>query len=602
YMLAFLIHGKTKAAPKCESEVVVLTKTTSTLLPHEPQSHLTWTDITDLLETKLTSTAFDQTLREFDVPLRTAGSDGDTRLGNKIVQKFKELEMDPWTDTHHVRLQTPDKDKPNRVIFGSNNFRPGGFLAYSGNGSAQGKLVYANYGRPEDFAVLSKNKIDVKNSVLIVRSGNISFAQKVANAEERGAVAVLIYPDSQDYKYASTEIYGHVHLGSGDPYTPGFPSFNHTQFPPTKSAGLPNIPAQSINSQMAKTILQSIGGPIPGGDTGFVGGDTTLSYALGGVENITVEVNNALVFKEIHNVFGVIKGFVDPDRYVVLGAQRDAWGPGYARATVGTATLIELAKAIRDMVEKDEFRPRRSIVFASWSAGEYGSVGATEWLEAYTSSLDKSVLTYISLDGIVQGIGSFRASASPLLQNILDSAMKSVTAFKCFPQVYTQTMVVQASMMHPMSMDDPAYPFLASSGIPSISFQFTSQPTDEYEYYNTLLDSKDHLDYGTSHKTSSVVALAAQLAGHMALRLVHSHLLPFEVTGYKRLLNRKVYQVNNHVSEVVKSGQLQDVSTKWLFRAQSSFQRAADALDKDIRNTDLSDAEACRLLNDRIMR
>lgn len=29
----------------------------------------------------------------------------------------------------------------------------------------------------------------------------------------------------------------------------------------------------------------------------------------------------------------------------------------------------------------DGFRPRRSIMFASWSAGEYGSVGATEWLE-----------------------------------------------------------------------------------------------------------------------------------------------------------------------------------------------------------------------------
>ena len=29
----------------------------------------------------------------------------------------------------------------------------------------------------------------------------------------------------------------------------------------------------------------------------------------------------------------------------------------------------------------DGFKPRRSIVFASFSAGEYGSVGATEWLE-----------------------------------------------------------------------------------------------------------------------------------------------------------------------------------------------------------------------------
>uniref|UniRef100_A0A3B4AMI8 Uncharacterized protein n=1 Tax=Periophthalmus magnuspinnatus TaxID=409849 RepID=A0A3B4AMI8_9GOBI len=493
---------------------------------------------------------------DFDRPSRLAGSADDTNLGNKIFEMFKELEMKPWTDVHHVRVQTPDSTKPNQVIFGLNVFKPQGYLAYSGTGKAQGPLVYANYGRPEDFAVLSNYKIDVKNCVVILRSGKISFAQKVANAEEKGAVAVLIYSDSQDYNYVpNTEVYGHVHLGSGDPYTPGFPSFNNTQFPPTKSAGLPNIPAQTITSTMAQTILQSIGGPVPDRDTGFLGGQASLSYSLGGIENITVEVSNTLVFKEIHNVFGVIKGFIDPDRYVVLGAQRDAWANGYASANVGTSTLIELAKVIRDMVEKDGFKPRRSIVFASWSAGEYGSIGATEWLEAYTASLDKSVLAYISLDGIVQGHGSFYASASPLLQNILDNAMKTVKP----------------------------YPFLASSGIPSISFHFTSSNSDEYEYYNTFLDTKDHLDYKTAHKTSSSAAVAAQLAAQMALRLVHDHVLGFDVTAYKNLFN------------------LKDVSVNWLYRAKASFQRAADAIDNDIRNTDLNDPEACRLLNDRIM-
>lgn len=47
-----------------------------------------------------------------------------------------------------------------------------------------------------------------------------------------------------------------VHLGSGDPYTPGFPSFNHTQFPPTKSSGLPKIPAQTLAAKDALILLQ----------------------------------------------------------------------------------------------------------------------------------------------------------------------------------------------------------------------------------------------------------------------------------------------------------------------------------------------------------
>lgn len=44
--------------------------------------------------------------------------------------------------------------------------------------------------------------------------------------------------------------------------------------------------------------------------------------------------------------------YVCADRAVVLGAQRDAWGKGYTRATVGTSVLMQLAKVIREMVDK----------------------------------------------------------------------------------------------------------------------------------------------------------------------------------------------------------------------------------------------------------
>lgn len=92
-------------------------------------------------------------------------------------------------------------------------------------------------------------------------------------------------------------------------------------------------------------------------------------------------VNNVLKEARILNVFGVIKGFEEPDRYIVVGAQRDAWGPGAAKSSVGTALLLELARMFSDMVLKGGFKPSRSIIFASWSAGDFGAIGATEWLE-----------------------------------------------------------------------------------------------------------------------------------------------------------------------------------------------------------------------------
>uniref|UniRef100_A0AAQ5XQ32 Transferrin receptor protein 1 n=1 Tax=Amphiprion ocellaris TaxID=80972 RepID=A0AAQ5XQ32_AMPOC len=473
-------------------------------------------------------------MQEFALPSRSAGSQDDMKQADRIFNEFTKLEMEPWTDVHYVQLQTPDSKAPNHVVFGSVDFKPTGYLAYSATGKVQGKLVYGNYGRPEDLEVVKKKNVELKGSVLLLRAGKISFAEQVANAEKERVAAVLIYPDTQDYSFRTdTVLYGHVHLGSGDPYTPGFPSFEHTQFAPTLSSGLPKILAQTITANNAAALLQKIGGPAPDASSGFKG-KLDVPYDLGGIENITVEVNNMLVNREIHNVFGVIKGFTDPDRYVVLGAQRDAWGEGYAKATVGTSILMELARAVHKMVEEDGFRPRRSIVFASWSAGEYGSVGATEW---------------------------------------------------------------------PMMMDDPAYPFLAFAGIPSVSFHFISSNSESYTYYGTNLDNIDHLNYQTNHHTSEMTAAAAQFAGQMALRLVHDHLLSLDVSRYKSLLTTTVTGVFQRIRQLSQVGFFLLISIPtWLSSARGSFQRAADSITNDIENTDLSDNEACRILNNRIMR
>ncbi|CAJ0965944.1 unnamed protein product [Ranitomeya imitator] len=114
----------------------------------------------------------------------------------------------------------------------------------------QGGLFYVNYGRVEDFQVLRSQAINVSAALVIVRAGQISFAEKVNNAEEAGAVGVLIFPENVE-----SPVYGHVHFGTGDPNTPGFPSFNHTQFPPFRSSGLPKMLVQAISLSSARSLL-----------------------------------------------------------------------------------------------------------------------------------------------------------------------------------------------------------------------------------------------------------------------------------------------------------------------------------------------------------
>ncbi|XP_034693739.1 uncharacterized protein LOC117920369 [Vitis riparia] len=46
----------------------------------------------------------------------------------------------------------------------------------------------------------------------------------------------------------------------------------------------------------------------------------------------------------IHNVFAVIRGSEEPDRYVLLGNHRDAWTYGAVDPNSGTAVLLDIAR------------------------------------------------------------------------------------------------------------------------------------------------------------------------------------------------------------------------------------------------------------------
>ncbi|XP_069623655.1 transferrin receptor protein 2 isoform X3 [Ranitomeya imitator] len=280
-----------------------------------------------------------------------------------------------------------------------------------------GGLFYVNYGRVEDFQVLRSQAINVSAALVIVRAGQISFAEKVNNAEEAGAVGVLIFPENVE-----SPVYGHVHFGTGDPNTPGFPSFNHTQFPPFRSSGLPKMLVQAISLSSARSLLGTLSGvSVP---------DNFLLHGLGPTltsrgHKVRLQVHNVPRSEELHNVFGSITGRHEPEHYIVVGAQRDSWGPGAARSGVGTAILLELARTMAMMVHNG-FQPRRTILFVSWDGGDFGSIGATEWLEGYLSMLHLKVAAYVSLDTPVLGDENFIAKTSPLFTSLIENIIKQV--------------------------------------------------------------------------------------------------------------------------------------------------------------------------------
>ena len=50
-----------------------------------------------------------------------------------------------------------------------------------------------------------------------------------------------------------------------------------------------------------------------------------------------------------------------------------------------------------------DWRPRRTIVFCSWGAHEYGLVGSYEWTQQHATVLGQRAVAYLNVDTAVSG-------------------------------------------------------------------------------------------------------------------------------------------------------------------------------------------------------
>ncbi|RLW00775.1 hypothetical protein DV515_00008696 [Chloebia gouldiae] len=564
---------------------------------------LYWPALRKMLSSKLTVSSLEANLRQREGKNSfEAGKVEDESTASHIHDQFTSFRLDDvWNDEHYVRLQDKGSSKNQVFIIDYDEEElesPDAYVAYSKSGTVTGKPIYVNYGRKEDFQKIRNMHVSMNGTIIIFRAGKITLAEKVANARKEGAVGALMYlGPSKDNRADSYAPFGHAHLGTGDPFTPGFPSFNHTQFPPVKSSGLPQIPVQTISREAAARLFGKMDGEkcLEEWTADIMGCKVTVSSSSKMTVKLTV--NNVMVDRKILNIFGVIKGFEEPDRYVVLGAQRDSWGPGAAKAGVGTAILLELARVISDMVKNEDYKPRRSIIFASWSAGEYGAVGATEWLEGYSTTLHAKAFTYINLDTAVLGSRDVKISASPLLYSLLEATMKTVKdPTNNSGYLYDKAGSDWIKKVVPLDLDNAAFPFLAYSGIPVVSFGFYNEG-DEYAFLGTTEDTLANLKEKTD-KLYPLMYTAAEVAGQIALRLTHDHELFLDFGRYSDELlsfQEKLWHFNTNVKEL-------GLTLNWLYFARGDFQRAANTLRRDIENSDRENRIVRRALNDRVMK
>ncbi|XP_005413764.1 PREDICTED: transferrin receptor protein 2 isoform X2 [Chinchilla lanigera] len=562
----------------CGDSVLVVSEDNSEQGLDSHQGTLYWSDLQAMFLRLLGEGHLEDTIRQTSRRERMAGSAGMAALAQDILAVLSRQKLDHvWTDTHYVGLQFPDRAHPNALHWVDEDGTvgeqlpledPDAYCPYSATGNVTGKLVYAHYGRPEDLQDLRARGVEPAGCLLLVRVGETSFAQK-------------------------------VHLGTGDPYTPGFPSFNQTQFPPVASSGLPSIPAQPISADIASHLLRMLKGPV--GPQEWQGHLPATLYRLGPGPVLHLSVNNHRTSTPISNIFGCIEGFAEPDHYVVIGAQRDAWGPGAAKSAVGTAILLELVQTFSSMVSNG-FRPRRSLLFISWDGGDFGSVGSMEWLEGYLSVLHLKAVVYVSLDNAVLGDDKFHAKTSPLLINLIENILKQVDSPNHSGQTLYEQVVFtnpswEAEVIRPLPMDSSAYSFTAFAGVPAVEFSFLEDDQD-YPFLHTKEDTYENLHRMLQGRLPAVAQAVAQLAGQLLIRLSHDHLLPLDFGRYGDVVLRHIGNLNEYSGDLKARG----LTLQWVYSARGDYIRAAEKLRKEIYSSEESDERLMRMYNVRIMR
>ena len=420
-----------------------------------------------------------------------------------------------------------------------------GWNAFSGSGDITAEVVYANYGRKEDFETLKSLGVDVNGKIILARYGGNFRGFKAKFAEANGAAGLIIFTDPIDSGYTKGLVYpdgpyyneSTIQRGSllttdftGDPLTPFDPALpldgkKKIKRLDPKDAQLHTIPVTPIGyGEAEKILVQMQGRVVP---QSWQGG-LPFTYRLEGGSSLTVrlKVDQKIDFVRASNVIGMLKGSEAPDEWIILGCHLDAWGFGATDPNSGTAMLLSLGETL-GILKDNGYTPKRSILIGHWDAEEHGVIGSSEWVEQMRDELNAKGVVYMNFDGGVSG-KSFGAAAAPTLKKIMVEASKVVK----YP--YTDQSLFE--FWKKDNKDEPSIgnlgggsdhiAFYMHVGVPSLSGgaggpNLYHSNYDSFSFYEQYVDPEFQMGPMVEH-----------MAGLMALRMANAEIIPYNLNRY----------------------------------------------------------------------
>jgi N-acetylated-alpha-linked acidic dipeptidase len=489
-----------------------------------------------------------------------------------------------------------DPDTKNPAVSGS-------FFGYSASGDVTAEVIYAHSGNPEDYDLLRKNGISVKGRIVLVRYSNpYSYRGfKALTAEREGAAALLIYSDPAEDGSTRGKVFpdgpwgpeSHIQRGAitydyivpGDPTTPGWASVPGAKhIAPEEALSLPKIPALPLSWRDAKPLLENMNGPEAPKDWQ---GALPIAYRFTGAVKVHVKVDMDTSLQPYTVVEARIRGSELPDEWVLLGNHRDAWVFGGVDPSSGTASMMELTRALGELKRRG-MRPRRTIVVCSWDGEEYALTGSTEWGEQFRDELKKKLVAYLNVDESVAGAAStagpdglsFSPSAVASLSPMLVEASKDVRApsGKSLYQAWRATSMRDRKASTPpldsalvetrIGSGSDHTVFLNHLGRPVINLGFEG----DYGVYHSMYDDHYWMTHIGDPAFEYHVALT-RIWGLVALRLANADILPFDFGFNASTLEQFLRELEQENKIAPRRLQL-----KRLHRRIAEFEKAGNAL------------------------
>lgn len=495
-----------------------------------------------------------------------AGTHGDERVIEKLRATFESFGLE--TDVHEfwallprpsaavLQIVSPEQRDlilKERVLdedlYTQHPALDPGWNAFSGSGDVTGEVVYANYGRKEDFETLATLGVEVRGRIVIARYGGNYRGYKAKFAQKAGAAGLIIYTDPAESGYTRGLLYPEggyandtcIERGSlqtlpyiGDALTPGVEATRDAPRLKIDEVGLCAIPVQPIGYGAALEIMKRMTGRAVADHAETRGWQAGLPvpYRLTGGEALRVrlKVEQDREIRRSANVVGVLRGSEEPRRMVVIGCHHDAWGFGASDPLAGTIALVEAARAL-SRAARELGPPRRSIAFCAWGAEEYGIIGSSEWVEGNRDLLATDAAAYFNLDMASMGV-DFGSSSGPSIRRAIASAAAEV------PQARDpERTVLDAWMGRGRDATDPSLPafgdlgggsdhvaFWCHVGVASAGLSAGGSPgTSYHSIYDNLAWYRKVV--GEDYESAMMIT---RMAAGSALRLATEELLPIE--------------------------------------------------------------------------